>query len=304
MITIKKHINSKKISNKDLVLDIETTGLDFKSDKLVLLGLVKVIDNKTYIFQYFAEDDSEEGRLLDIYLREIKGKRAISFNGEIFDFEFLNSRLIDHEKFPVIIDNSLDIYRIIKRSSKFIYFDSMKLVYIEKLIGINRNDPSRYKAISKLTDDLRKRDKPYPILKHNENDLIATTELADIKDILKNKLSISTKLGNIYIFSANINKDIANIEFRAEDVLKETYLVKDNYQIIIKNNLIKINLFVLYGNFPDGTSGHVAINTLKIKNNADTDINENLLIIRHNSIYNYKNLLALAQKIIETIDIL
>lgn len=304
MITIKKHINSKKISNKDLVLDIETTGLDFKSDKLVLLGLVKVIDNKTYIFQYFAEDDSEEERLLDIYLREIEGKRAISFNGEIFDFEFLNSRLIDHEKFPVIIDNSLDIYRIIKRSSKFIYFDSMKLVDIEKLIGINRNDPSRYKAISKLTDDLRKRDKPYPILKHNENDLVATTELADIKDILKNKLSISTKLGNIYIFSANINKDIANIEFRAEDVLKETYLVKDNYQIIIKNNLIKINLFVLYGNFPDGTSGHVAINTLKIKNNADTDINENLLIIRHNSIYNYKNLLALAQKIIETIDIL
>lgn len=304
MITIKKHINSKKISNKDLVLDIETTGLDFKSDKLVLLGLVKVIDNKTYIFQYFAEDDSEEERLLDIYLREIKGKRAISFNGEIFDFVFLNSRLIDHEKFPVIIDNSLDIYRIIKRSSKFIYFDSMKLVDIEKLIGINRNDPSRYKAISKLTDYLRKRDKPYPILKHNENDLIATTELADIKDILKNKLSISTKLGNIYIFSANINKDIANIEFRVEDVLKETYLVKDNYQIIIKNNLIKINLFVLYGNFPDGTSGHVAINTLKIKNNADTDINENLLIIRHNSIYNYKNLLALAQKIIETIDIL
>lgn len=304
MITIKQRINSNKISNMDLVLDIETTGLDFKSDKLVLLGLVKVIDNKTYIFQYFAEDDSEEERLLDIYLREIKGKRIISFNGEIFDFEFLNSRLIDHEKFPVIIDNSLDIYRIIKRSSKFIYFDSMKLVDIEKLIGINRNDPSRYKAISKLTDDLRKRDKPYPILKHNENDLIATTELADIKDILKNKLSISTKLGNIYIFNANINKDIANIEFRAEDVLKETYLVKDNYQIIIKNNLIKINLFVLYGNFPDGTSGHVAINTLKIKNNADTDINENLLIIRQNSIYNYKNLLALAQKIIETIDIL
>lgn len=304
MITIKKSINSNKISNMDLVLDIETTGLDFKSDKLVLLGLVKVIDNKTYIFQYFAEDDSEEERLLSIYLREIKGKRIISFNGEIFDFEFLNSRLIDHEKFPVIIDNSLDIYRIIKRSSKFIYFDSMKLVDIEKLIGINRNDPSRYKAISKLTDDLRKRDKPYPILKHNENDLVATTELADIKDILKNKLSISTKLGNIYIFNANINKDIANIEFRAEDVLKETYLVKDNYQIIIKNNLIKINLFVLYGNFPDGTSGHVAINTLKIKNNADTDINENLLIIRQNSIYNYKNLLALAQKIIETIDIL
>lgn len=304
MITIKKRINSNKISNMDLVLDIETTGLDFKSDKLVLLGLVKVIDNKTYIFQYFAEDDSEEERLLDIYLREIKDKRIISFNGEIFDFEFLNSRLIDHEKFPVIIDNSLDIYRIIKRSSKFIYFDSMKLVDIEKLIGINRNDPSRYKAISKLTDDLGKRDKPYPILKHNENDLVATTELADIKDILKNKLSISTKLGNIYIFSANINKDIANIEFRAEDVLNETYLVKDNYQIIIKNNLIKINLFVLYGNFPDGTSGHVAINTLKIKNNADTDINENLLIIRQNSIYNYKNLLALAQKIIETIDIL
>lgn len=304
MITIKKHINSNKISNKDLVLDIETTGLDFKSDKLVLLGLVKVIDKKTYIFQYFAEDDSEEERLLDIYLREIKGKRIISFNGEIFDFEFLNSRLIDHEKFPVIIDNSLDIYRIIKRYSKFIYFDSMKLIDIEKLIGINRNDPSRYKAFSKLTDDLKKRDNPYPILKHNENDLIATTELSDIKEIIKEKLGIATKFGNIYICNANINKDIANIEFKSDNDLNETYLVKDNYQIIIKDKFIRLNLFVLYGNFPDGSNGHVAINTLNIKNNSDTNINDNLLIIRQDFLYNYKNLLALAQKIIETIDIL
>lgn len=299
MISIKKRIQADNLNENDLVLDIETTGLDFNRDKLVLLGLVKKENNKTYIHQYFAEDDSEEIKLLNIYTREIANKNLITFNGDVFDIRFLNSRLIDHKLFPVFPDKSLDIYKIIKRNSKFFSYDSMKLMDIEKLIGIERIDPSRYKVISKLTDDLIHRDKPYPILKHNENDLIATTALANIEDIYKKKLSVDTKFGKIYLYNANINKDIGNFEFIADACLEELYIAENNYQIIIKDKMIRLNIHVLFGRFDENLTGFVTINNFGIKNISNIDINENLLIIREEYLYNYKNLLNLCKKIIE-----
>lgn len=299
MISIKKRLENDKLNRDDLVLDIETTGLGFNRDKLVLLGLVKKENNKTYLYQYFAEDDSEEIRLLEIYIREIVGKKLISFNGDIFDVRFLNARLINHKLFPVFPDESLDIYKIVKANSKFFSYESMKLVDIEKLIGIEREDPSRYKVISKLSEDLIKRENPYPILKHNENDLIATLALSGIEDIYKKKLSIDTKLGQIYLNNANINKDIGNFEFKSDKILDDFYVAEKNYQILIHNNEIRLNIHVLFGRFYEELTGYVAINNFAIKNESDIDINENLLIIREEYLYNYKNLLNLCKIIIE-----
>lgn len=299
MISKKIRINGENLNNSDLVLDIETTGLDFKFDKLVLLGLVKKSQNKTYIYQYFAEDDSEEVELLKIFSREVKDKRLITFNGDTFDIPFLNSRLIVNRLMPVFPDSSLDIYKIIKKNSKFFSYESMKLMDIEKLIGIQRSDPSRYKSISKLTEDTIKRDNPYPILKHNENDLIATEALTNIKEFYLDKLSIKSKIGKFWINQANINKDIGNFEFISEKNLKDLYVAENNYQAIIKDNIIKLNIHVLYGRFDEKTNGFVSINTFNIKNQTDININNNLLIIKKNSTYNYKNLLNLCKKIIE-----
>lgn len=299
MISKKIRIKGEKLNNKDLVLDIETTGLDFKIDKLVLLGLVKKENNKSYVFQYFAENDNEEIRLLKIFLREIKGKRLITFNGDTFDIPFLNARLISHQLMPVFIEESLDIYKIIKMNSKFFSYESMKLVDIEKLIGINRDDPSRYKVISKLTDDIITRDRPHPILKHNENDLIATEALSDIENLYINKLSIESKIGKFWLSRANINKDIGNFEYQSENILNDLFVAENNYQISIKENKITLNLHVLYGKFNEVDNGFVSINNFDIKNESEIDINDGLLIIRENSTYNFKNLLNLCKKIIE-----
>ena len=278
MISKKIKINAKKINNKDLVLDIETTGLNFKRDKLVLLGLVKEEKDEAYIYQYFAENDNEEIRLLEIFLREIKGKKLITFNGENFDIPFLNSRLLAHKLMPVFPEDTLDIYKIIKWNSKFFSYDSMKLMDMEKLIGIERDDPSRYKVISKLTGEILTRNKPYPILKHNENDLIATEALSDIENFYINKLSINSKIGKFWIVKANINKDIGNFEFKSENKVKDLFVAENNYQVSISNNIITLNLQVLYGRFDNKNSGYVSINTFDIKNHSNIEINDKLFV--------------------------
>ena len=75
MITLKKRYKAKNLREDEIILDIETTGLDSSIDNLVLLGIIEKNNDKAYIYQYFAVDDNEEQRLLEIYKRKISEKK-------------------------------------------------------------------------------------------------------------------------------------------------------------------------------------------------------------------------------------
>lgn len=298
MITLKKRYEAKYLKEDEIILDIETTGLDSSIDSLVLLGIIEKNNNKAYIYQYFAQDDSEELRLLDIYKKKISEKKVITYNGETFDIPFLNNRLIKYKDFP-LIPQSLDLLKLIRPYNKFFDFESLKLNDIEKLVGFYRKDPSRYKTFSKLTNDLKKRTNPYPIMKHNENDLIATEKILDIRRTFDEKLSIESTLSPINLITCNINNDVARFTLRSKKLLKESYFTGQNYELIIKDDLIIINLQVLYGILNENMRGYVSINNFKLDNKSTINIDEHFLIIRENFKYNYKNILSLAKKIIE-----
>lgn len=298
MISLKKLYSPENLNKNEIILDIETTGLDKSNDQLVLLGLITYEDDKCYIRQYFAEDDSEEKRLLQIYLKIAESKKIINYNGNKFDIPFLNYRLEKYKLMP-IFPESYDIYNIICNYRKFFTFDSMKLVNIEKNIGIFRNEPSRYKTISKLTDDISKRDNPRPIMIHNENDLIATEKLANIEKYFLKELTIDLKTNKLTLNSIWINNDLAKINLISKTPLIESYFTSENYELRTNGNSIEIILQVIYGRFDKNNKGHVALNTFNIENESEIIIDPKLLIIRENHRYNYKNILKLSKKIIE-----
>lgn len=298
MITLKKRYKATNLKDDEIILDIETTGLDSSIDSLVLLGIIEKNNNGAYIYQYFAIDDSEEQRLLEIYKRKISDKKVITYNGDTFDIPFLNNRLIKHRDFP-LLPQSLDLLKLIRPYNKFFGFESLKLNDIEKLAGFYRNDPSRYKTFSKLTNDLKRRTNPYPIMKHNENDLIATEKILYIEKYFEDKLSINSTLSPITLLNCDINNDVARIFLRSQNLLKESYFNGENYELIIKDNLIIINLQVLYGILAENVRGYVSINNFKLDNKSTVNIDNHFLIIRENFKYNYENILALAKKIIE-----
>lgn len=298
MITYKKRYFPENLNKNEIILDIETTGLDSTRDQLVLLGFITYENDKCYIIQYFAEDNGEERRLLEIYLKMIENKKVITYNGDKFDIPFLNMRLDYNKLFPVYPE-TLDIYKLIANHRKYFVFESMKLMDIEKSIGIFRNDPSRYKVISKLTEDIQKRDKPKPIMIHNENDIIATEKLANLGEYFRKELSIAVENNIIILESVWINNDICQIKLSSKKIFKESYFQSNNYELKTNDKKAEINIQVLYGRFDDKNAGHVALNTFKLENQSQMRVDPNLLVIRENHLYNYKNILNLSKKIIE-----
>ena len=184
-----------------------------------------------------------------------------------------------------VFPRCIDLLKIIKPYRYFFDFDSLRLMDIEKIIGFERNDPSRYKSISKLTEEIKTRSNPYPIMKHNENDLVATELLINVGDYFDSKLTIKTQFGELTLKSVFINNDIANIVANSCVDLDEAYFSGKNYELMVKENSITINLQVLYGKLDKKTRGFVCLN--------------NFGIIKENRIYNYNNILILCKKIIE-----
>lgn len=299
MLNVKYKYNNKNINKDELVLDIETTGLNAYYDTLVLLGLVYFDNDRKdfFIDQYFAKNDKDEIRLLKIYKDKIKDKKIITYNGDIFDIPFLNIRL-ENYNLEAVWPKSYDIYKIIKSKRKLVSLDSMKLIDVEKKIGIYRKDPSRYKVISKLSDDLQYRDKPWPIIIHNKNDLIATEYLYRIEDYINNILSIEIYENRIYIESAYIEKDIAKIRLFSQKKLKSSYFTSDNYILEINENYINLNLLVLYGKIAKHAYGFVTSNRFNIKNISKYKINSNLITIMEEKTFNSKNILNITKSII------
>lgn len=299
MINVKYKYNKKNINKDEIVLDIETTGLNAQYDRLVLLGLIYFDDKRNgfYIDQYFAQTDKEESKLLKIYLKKVKYKKVITYNGDIFDIPFLNMRL-EHHNLSLIWPECLDLYRLIKSKRNFFSFESMKLTDIEKKIGINRDDPSRYKVISKLSDNLIKRDKPWPIIIHNKNDLIATELLANIEDIINSKLSVKINNFYLYIDSVYIDKDVAKIILKSNKNISDSYFSSNNYVLKTHDKTIELSILVLYGNISKNIPGFVTINNFNIENNSDYNINKNLISIKEGSLYNVENILNIVKSLI------
>lgn len=298
MLCVRYPFKEKNIKKDECILDIETTGLDPTKDSLVVLGLIYFYRDNFYIDQYFAKNDNEEFKLLKIYKEKIKDKKLITYNGDIFDLPFLNIRLINNNLDSVFPDNK-DIYKIIKSKRKLMEFESMKLSNIEKRFGIERNDPSRYKVISKLNNEIENRNNPWPILIHNKNDLIATETISNIEELINDKLSFKINNYKVYLDKAYINKDIANFEFKSNIDFDESFFQGYNYNFKIKNKTIILKLIVLYGKLSKNSSGFVCVNKFNIINKGNYIINNNLISIMEDGIFSTENILNIMKILIE-----
>lgn len=135
-------LSNKYCTEKDVFLDIETTGFSREHCRVYLVSLCHLKDDIIYSVQFLSDNDSDEEELLKEAFSAISDYASVvTYNGLAFDIPFLKRRAEILDIFcPIDEKKNIDLYRIAK-NLHFLYEGvGLKLKSIEKFLGICRTD--------------------------------------------------------------------------------------------------------------------------------------------------------------------
>lgn len=259
MKIIEKILNEKlNIDNNTFIFDIETTGLNPKFCKVILIGILYNCQDKTVIKQFFAENEDEEKEILTVLADEIKRfKRHVTYNGLGFDIGFINYRLKKHSiDFSLDKEEDFDIFRFVKQFKRPLNLEDCSLNTVETFFGIHRDDIiDGGESVRLYKDFVKNKDQKImdTILLHNYEDIYNLSKLINIKDLVEEKLDLVDLNGNNYnlkvfplSYKINTKKLIMNYFIFTGDQ-NNISIYNDNYSIICQNNNISLEININKG---------------------------------------------------------
>lgn len=118
------------------VYDIETTGLFPRNDMIMLTGLLTIKDGHATAHQYFAETPSDEKKVLEATLNQLKhADYILTYNGRSFDTPFTEKRAA-HYGIAADMPYDLDLFTIVSGYSEIKKFTgSLSQKSIERFMG-------------------------------------------------------------------------------------------------------------------------------------------------------------------------
>jgi uncharacterized protein YprB with RNaseH-like and TPR domain len=252
--------------HKFILFDIETTGLNPRYDKVILIGILYVENNDIFIEQFFCHNSKNEKKLLKTFKDRFNDfDFYITYNGGNFDIPFLNRRFlkndIDYKIDPYL---NLDLCRIVRKNQKKLGLNNCKLKTVEKFLNIYRKDTiSGAKSVQlykdyELTNNSKLKEK---ILLHNFEDILHLLPTLNIlnyidKDEIVTNIPKEFKVDNEHrfrIIDHKIDNDFLSVRGKLFGELKQDYVFYNqsySYKLMKKNNefsfkipLLNINLY-------------------------------------------------------------
>lgn len=260
MIEINKIINIEDkydnlIENKTMIFDIETTGFSRKYNRIYLIGFITKDDDVYSFHQYMTQSPEDEIILLEKF-KEISSSYSnmITFNGEAFDFPFVEERMKNHGiSFDFKDKSSLDLYKYIRNTGYLLDIENFKLKTLERKIGIYREDIFSGGDLIELYYAYERGDKKLevPLLLHNEEDILNLPKILEYINIIKDLNTLN--IGNNRFFIENIKLNQKGLNISGKSTIKTAYFSKNNSEIIIKDSKLDIIDRVESGSYSEDT---------------------------------------------------
>lgn len=241
------------INDNTFIFDIETTGLNSKYCKIILIGILYNCQNKTIIKQFFAENEDEEKDILKAFVDVASNFNShITYNGLGFDIPFINYRLKKHNiDFMLNKEDDFDIYKFIRPFKDKLQLEDCSLTTVERFFGINRDDIiDGSESIKLYKDYIETKDTSLmdTILLHNYDDIYNLSKLIHIEDLIKDKLDllkINTSNLSLEIFpltyKINSKKLVMNY-FVFNGKYENISIYDDNYSITSQDKYISLEI--------------------------------------------------------------
>lgn len=172
-------------TDDSLFFDIETTGFSPNTSSLYLIGCMRKRDNELIIDQFFAENKSEEPKLLTSFLALLdEHTTLLSFNGEGFDLPYIKAKYSIYSIEETLDSlHSIDIYKCVGALKYLLKLPNYKQKTIENFLGIQREDLySGGELIAVYEDYIRTHSEEGSklLLLHNFEDVTGMLELLPI----------------------------------------------------------------------------------------------------------------------------
>lgn len=188
------HIETPVLLAQDnyVFIDIETDGLSHKN-KIAIIGLLFFTRKSPngLLIQLFNDDYHSEKACFE-HLFELIEEHSIdyfiSFNGDSFDFPFMNARII-HYRMARTLNKKLniDLMKICRKNKHHLGMEQMRLKDVEIFLGIHRDDTISGKDSVMLYQAYLENKDPKLcdiIMLHNYDDLVNMVPLLGIFDYI------------------------------------------------------------------------------------------------------------------------
>ncbi|MCQ2537142.1 MAG: ribonuclease H-like domain-containing protein [Lachnospiraceae bacterium] len=158
------------VPDRQMLFDIETTGLSAQSSYVYLIGLIRNEGNKCVLTQLFCDTFSEEKELLKLFIEYMSECDClISYNGTTFDIPYLNHKFGRHAlRYSIPTEMSLDLYNELRKKKKYLELDNLKQNTVEKCAGFNRTDTFAGEELITLYTEYTGRERLASITKNPE----------------------------------------------------------------------------------------------------------------------------------------
>ncbi|QXM06321.1 ribonuclease H-like domain-containing protein [Crassaminicella indica] len=285
------------------IFDIETTGLNPRFHKVILIGLLYIENGKISIKQFFCNNKKEEKELLSAFKEEIQEfDILINYNGNTFDIPFLNKRFLANEiDYSIKTYQSIDLLKLIRRVQKKLNLNNCKLKSVEAYLGIHRNDKISGKESVTLYNQYEKeKNKQIKdiILLHNYDDLYYFSKAFMILDKIHIEQILQAFPQIFHIYKKNtcyISKQyIKDNSFHLEGVYKNNhinnYIAYENgfcFEYVKNTNTFKIKIPLYKGRLSSGDKClYIDLCDFSFpcrKNQSNDFIPENIILFKQNN---------------------